>query len=137
MTEYKYVYDDYASVIINSYVVHVNNINNIYNIDYTHSQCLRCKIDDELIENPKYRKIIHHIYKKINCKTTIIKNTKLNIKTFNKTDQGYYYIDDIGISVQGVDSNKSIEEIINQCGNNIKCEMKIKLKNGKNIYLNN
>ena len=65
----------------------------------------------------------------------IIKNTKLNIKTIKKEDEGFYYLDNIGISIQGVDSNKCLLEIINQClENQIKLSMNIKLIN--NIIIN-
>ncbi len=54
----------------------------------------------------------------INDGTKIIKNTKLNIKTIKKEDEGFYYLDNIGISVQGIDSNKCLNEIISQCMEN-------------------
>ena len=50
------------------------------------------------------------------------------MKTIKKEDEGFYYLDKLGISVQGVDSNKCIFEIINQCiENEINILMKIKL----------
>ena len=49
-------------------------------------------------------------------------------KTIKKEDEGFYYLDNIGISIQGVDSNKCLLEIINQCiENEIELSMKIKL----------
>jgi hypothetical protein len=35
----------------------------------------------------------------INDGSKIIKNTKINIKTIKKLDEGFYYIDELGISV--------------------------------------
>lgn len=76
------------------------------------------------------------IYNIINDGTHIIKNTELNIKTIKKTTDGYYYLNNIGISVQGVDSNKYISEIINQCiENNITITIIIKLKDDHQIAL--
>ena len=57
-------------------------------------------------------------------------------KTIKKENDGFYYLDTIGISVQGVDSNKCLSEIINQCINNyIKLSMKIKLVDGSIINI--
>jgi len=76
----------------------------------------------------KYKSILEQIYEYIDDGTKIIKNTKLNIKTIKKEDDGFYYLDNIGISVQGVDSNKCLFEIINQCKEyKINLSMKIKL----------
>jgi len=60
----------------------------------------------------------------------------LNIETIKKFDSDFYYLDKLGISVQGVDANKCLYEIINQCKkNNIKLKMDIILKNKDNIVL--
>jgi hypothetical protein len=51
-------------------------------------------------------------------------------------DSGYYYLDKLGISVQGVDANNCIYEIVNQCiKNNIKLKMNIKLENKDDIII--
>ena len=56
--------------------------------------------------------------------------TKLNIKLIEDKEKGFYYIEKLGISVQGCDSNKCLLEIINQCiENNIMISMEIKLIN--------
>lgn len=53
------------------------------------------------------------------------------MKTIKKIDEGFYYLDDIGINVQGVNSNKCIYEIMSQCiDNEINMIMEIKLQNG-------
>jgi hypothetical protein len=74
-----------------------------------------CIIDNKQINKLKYNSVLEQIYKIINDGTKIIKNTKLNIKTINKNDEGFYYLENIGISVQRVESNKCLLEIINQC----------------------
>ena len=80
---------------------------------------------------------MENIYKIINDGTKIIKNSKLNIKTIKKLDEGFYYLEDLGISIQGVDSNKCLLEIINQCvENKISLIMKIKLNDETNININ-
>jgi hypothetical protein len=46
-------------------------------------------------------------------------------------------LEDLGISIQGVDSNKCLLEIINQCiENEISLIMKIKLNDETNININ-
>ena len=76
----------------------------------------------------KYKSTLYNIYNLINDKIKIIKNTKLNIIALKKVDNGFYYSDNLGISVQGADSNKCLLEIITQCiENKIKLYMKIKL----------
>jgi hypothetical protein len=53
-----------------------------------------------------------------------------------KEDEGFYYLKNIGISIQGVDSNKCLSEIISQCiENKIKLSMKIKLIDNVNINI--
>ena len=32
-----------------------------------------------------------------------------------KKDEGYYYLEDLGISVQGIETNKAVLEIMHQC----------------------
>ncbi len=60
----------------------------------------------------------------------------MNIKTIEKTDNGFYYLEDLGISIQGVDTNKCIYEIFQQCKmNNITLELSIKLNNLDNIFI--
>ena len=96
-----------------------------------------CVIDNKEYNKLKYKSILEQIYKLINDGTKIIKNTKLNIKTIKKEDEGFYYLDNIGISVQGIDSNKCLFEIINQCiENEIEISMKIKLIDDTTININ-
>ncbi len=108
--------------------INVTDIKNIKDYNFKKSIISKCLINDEEFNKLKYKSILEQIYKTINDGTKIIKNTKLNIKTIRKEDEGFYYLDNIGISVQGVDSNKCLLEIINQCiRNEIELSMKIKL----------
>ena len=107
--------------------VNISNSSDIKNYDFKKSSILDCSIDNKKVNKLKYKSILEQIYKLINNGTKIIKNTKLNIKTIEKKDEGFYYLDDIGISVQCVDSNKCLSEIINQCIEN-EFELSIKIK---------
>jgi hypothetical protein len=108
--------------------IDITNIKDIKNYDFKKLSISECFIDNKEFNKLKYKSILEQIYKIINDGTIIIKNTKLNIKTVKKEDEGFYYLDNIGISIQGVDSNKCVLEIISQCvENEIKLSMKIKL----------
>ena len=139
----KIIIDDKNYMIINKnngdkILQKVNNINitEIKNYDFKKSIIIDCIINDISCNILKYRPILIYIYDIINNGTEIIKNTKLNIKTIKKKDEGYYYLENIGISIQGVDSNKCLLEIINQCiKNEINIKLKIKLINENIIYI--
>ena len=106
--------------------IQFTDITELTNYNFTKSIISDCSIDNKKWNKLKYKSILCQIYKLINDGTKIIKNTNLNIKTIKKEDNGFYYLDNIGISVQGVDSNNCLLEIINQCVNNdIKICMKV------------
>lgn len=117
--------------------VNITDINVIKKYDFRKSNILSCLLDNDEIIKLKYKSVLENIYKIINDGTKIIKNSKLNIKTIKKLDEGFYYFEDLGISIQGVDSNKCLLEIINQCiENEISLIMKIKLNDETNININ-
>jgi hypothetical protein len=117
--------------------VNIIDVTDITKYDFRKSNILSCLLNDEEIIKLKYKSILENIYKIINDGTKIIKNSKLNIKTIKKIDEGFYHLEDLGISIQGVDSNKCLLEIINQCvENEISLIMKIKLNDETNININ-
>ena len=66
----------------------------------------------------------------------IIINSILNIKTVYRDDSVFHYLESIGISYQGIDSNKAIIEICNQCKvNNIILNLTIKLNNDELVMI--
>ena len=110
--------------------INITDIKAIKDYDFKKSIILECLIDNKEFNKLKYKSILEQIYKLINDGTKIIKNTKLNIKTLKIEDEGFYYLDNIGISVQGAESNKCLLEITNQCiENKIGLSIKIKLIN--------
>lgn len=116
--------------------IDIRDIKDFKDHDFKKSIISECLIGNKQFNKLKYKSILENIYKIINDGTKIIKNTKLNIKTIKKENEGFYYLGNIGISVQGVDSNKCLLEIINQCvENEIELSMKIKLINDININL--
>ena len=117
--------------------INITDIKNIRDYDFTRSSILECLIKKNEFNKLKYKPILEQIYYIINCGTKIIKSTKLNIKTIRKEDEGFYYLDTIGISVQGCDSNKCLIEIITQCiENGIELVIKIKLSDEVIININ-
>ena len=111
-------------------IINISDIIDIKNYDFKKSSINECLLDLTDYNKLKYKSVLEQIYKIINDGTKIIKNTKLNIKTIKKEDEGFYYLENLGISVQGVDSNKCLLEILNQCiENEISILMKIKLIN--------
>ena len=130
---------DYKITIKQEIEIQIKKLDNEKNIDikldlkkynFTNSVILSCSIDNKLINKLKYKQILGIIYNKINDSNKIISNTKLNIKLIEQKDKGFYYIENLGISVQGVDSNKCLFEIINQCiKHKISLIMEIKLYN--------
>jgi len=95
--------------------IDITLIDDIKKYDFTHSTINDCIVGNKKLDKLKYKSILKHVYDIINDGAQIIKHTKLNIKTIEKRDTGYYYLSSLGISVQGVDSNVSLMEIINQC----------------------
>jgi len=121
-------------IIVNIYK---NNLEELRNYDLKKSQILMCKVKYDEMTKLKYRAILAKIYEIINDAIVIIKNTELNMKNFKKVDDGFYYLENLKISVQGVDSNKCLNEIINQCiKSNLQLNMKIKLLNNTIININ-
>jgi len=117
--------------------INITDISDIKKYDFRKSNILSCSLNDDEITKLKYKSILENIYKIINDGTKIIKNSKLNIKTIKKIDEGFYYLEDLGISIQCVDSNKCLLEIINQCiENEFSLIMKIKLNDETNININ-
>ena len=115
--------------------ININDFKYIKEYNFKKSIIQECKINNIEFTKLKYKSILEQIYKLINDGTKIIKNTKLNIKTIQKEDEGFYYLDNIGISIQGVDSNKCLLEIINQCIEN-EFELQMKIKTIDNIIIN-
>ena len=135
-TNYNIIYKENGDILLQKINnINISDIKDIKNYDFKKSIIQITKINNEDFNKLKYKLILEQIYKLIKDGVKIIKNTKLNIKTIKKEDEGFYYLDNIGISIQGVDSNKCLLEIINQClENQIKLSMKIKLIN--NIIIN-
>jgi hypothetical protein len=123
-------------IYLNSYEEY-NHIRTQYNLN--NSNILLCNINYNQTDEYKlkYKSILNYIYKNIiNDGVKIIKNSILHISTIKKETEGFYYIEELGISVQGADANKCLHEIINQCHhNNIHITILLRLMNGQRIEI--
>jgi hypothetical protein len=101
-------------------------IEKILKNSFSKSKIQKCTINNIIhAELKKYNQILLHIYSLID-KKIILNNTKLNIKTEEKKGKGFVYYQNIGLSIQGVESNKTMSEILNMCKiQNIKLDLEI------------
>ena len=117
----------------------VKDLESLKKYNYKNSKIESLNIDnEEYTKDLSYSKIINRIYKLIDNGKKIMEHTTININPGKKTDKGFCYIEDenIQISFQRVDSNKSIIEIFTQCfKNKIPLEINIKLENDKTITI--
>ena len=117
--------------------VNIKNNKEIKNYCYTNSSIIYCALDGKPEEKLKYKSILNNIYLNIGNGAEIIKKSKLNITTIKKQVDGFYFIEELGISIQCVDSNKCLDEIINICMTfKININLKIKLIDGMLIVIN-
>ena len=124
------------NLLLRPKIIQINNLDKLSQYDFCNSNIVSYKINNDITDKNRYKSILNDIYTIINSGTKIIKNTTLNIKTIEYNDRGFYYLKELGISVQGVDANKCLYEIVNQCiKNNIKLKMNIKLENKDDIII--
>lgn len=139
--------EQYTQQIINGNLIltKIQEIQNIDNIDIyisehklfkqnlSKSKIIKCKINNEILDINYYNKLLLYLYYHID-KNTIIQNTTLNISKDKIHDKGFKYYKDLGISIQGAESRKTLKEIINVIKlNNFNIELKIKLENNEII----
>lgn len=137
VTKYNIVTKENGDILLKKInKVIIRNFETAREYDFKNSRIIKCQVDNDERIKLKYKAILEFIYKLINSGTKIIKNTVLNIETKKIECNGFYYLEELGISVQGVDSNKCVLEIINQCEeNNISLEIDIKLFDDTNVKI--
>jgi len=127
---YNIIYLEDNTILLKPHItININNIECIEKYNFSSSKILECKINNIKFDTSKYRTLLNHLYINIIKKgSAIIRSSILNIETIEKNINGYNYIPELGISVQGVDSNRCIKEILNQCRmNHINIYMRIEL----------
>lgn len=115
--------------------IKINDIDELSNYNFCKSKVIKCNIDDETLNKLAYKQILEYVYNIIGDPIKIIDNRKVNIKIGDLSgDKGFYYLENLKISIQGVDSNRCLYEIINQCTNNrFTIKMTIKLEEDDKI----
>lgn len=117
--------------------INIRSTDELKKFNFFKSTINRCTVNNNEIDRLKYKSILVSIYNIVDCGATIIRHTILNIRTIKKEDNGFYYLDNLGISIQGCDSNKCLLEIMNQCiGNNINLMIMIELIDGTVVDIN-
>lgn len=105
----------------------------IHKWDFAKSKIKHVVFDDDpstKIVNPSFKKVYETLHEKIGDGVKIIKNSVLNIKTVQKIDKGFNWYQDLGISIQSVDSNRAILEAVTQSQKNfIDLDLTIQIKN--------
>jgi hypothetical protein len=124
-------------IIIKKKIKTLYTIDEIKLINFRNSRVEKVSINNTIINNNNYNSIIKYLFEDIiKDGAQIIRNSILNIKTVYRDDSGFHYLESIGISYQGIDSNKAIIEICNQCKvNNIILNLTIKLNNDELVMI--
>ena len=72
---------------------------------FINSEIIKCIINNINCDKLKYRTILNMIYEIINDPIKIMSKTKLNIKSNEHTDKGYYYIKNLCIIITYIFTN--------------------------------
>lgn len=103
---------------------------------FTDSTITKCKINNDIPIKLKYRPIMNTIYFLINNQQNIIDNKSINIVKGREEGRGFYYLDEIDISIQNVDATTAVIEIFKQCKyNKVDLDILIELKTNKKIHI--
>ena len=84
-----------GELLLKPKITKVNKITNLKDYDFTASEIVSCKINNDEINKNKYKSILNYVYKIINSGTIIIKNTTLNIQTLKNNSNGFKYIKEL------------------------------------------
>jgi len=101
----------------------------LFQKDLRGSTLIYCKINNINNDIHKYKKLLIYLYSTTD-KEIILQNTSLNISHQEIYVKGFEYYNQLGLSIQGSDARRTLQEIINIV--KIKknsMELKIKLKN--------
>jgi len=142
--------DNYQEVINNNELIltpiyNYISLDELNSVNLTKAEIFYCLIKDsnnEIIsdnkDKNKWFRILIDIYKSLSA-SFILQNTTFNIKLTNENgNKGYYWSDEINMSVQHKDSKGTYIEIMKMINlNNYKIDIKIKLDNNKKINYKN
>lgn len=108
--------------------------------DFKGSKIISAKIKKNNIlisDKLKYRSILTDIWKTMDVES-ILDTTTFNVKTDKDNENGYTWIEELGISFQSRDAKSTFKEILNQIEvNGLKIEIDILLSNGETLKYKN
>lgn len=134
--------EEYTQQIINGNLILTRIINwinesHLLKFNLKKSHIVECIFNNEYYDIMKYKKLLLIIYQNID-KNIIIKHSTLNISCDELYEKGFEYYDNIGLSIQGADSKRTLKEIINICKiQKYNLELKIKLQNNEIVNFKN
>ena len=132
--DYRIERDDETGLItyIKIKEVFVSKMSDLDDIDLTFSKIIGCKINGVEVDILSYRPLLIHIYRLIGDGVKIIKAlpiTNNNIRIGLCGDNGYTYLEDLGISFHGKSAHNTMKEILHHCEfNEISIECRILLQ---------
>lgn len=89
------------------------------------------------IEKKNYFNVISSIYEYLENFEAIKANTTINVQNGEKAGKGFVYFEDLDISVQYVNADRSLKEIFEQIlGNGMRLKMDISTKEKRYIFVN-
>ena len=93
--QYEIINIDSGKILIRKKIaitLNMSNINDIKNLNFSKSNILSCLVNNTISSKLKYKSILDDIYHIINDGSYIIRNSTFkNIKTIEKTNEGYFY----------------------------------------------
>ena len=128
--------EEYITIKINNEIDYNNCMFLIKDNNFAFSKIKDVFINNVNIKVVSYKQIINSIYREINNVDKILEHTKMSIVQYEKNTSGYKYNKELNISIQGVDANTAILEIVRQCFyNTISCCITIELKDNTMINI--
>lgn len=128
LTEFNMTINNSGHIRLTKRQVKVDVLDPGSKVSFKGSSVQSCTMNDKPLTTLYFNHILRTVYHEIDDGVKIITNTRLNICTVDRSDKGFQFIPELGISVQGVNSDSCIQEIICQCRkNNISIHMEVKL----------
>ena len=116
--------------------VYINELSDINTYSFTKTKILSCKLNNIYVKKLSFKNILYEVYFLINDIEKVKLVTSVKILEGERKNKGFYYIDNLNISVQCVSADKAIKELLNQCNkNNIAITIEIKLINEKKLII--
>jgi hypothetical protein len=131
INQYHRILDRYSNRLVLNPKPEFIEESKLFEYDLRESKITECCINDNVYKSVKYRQMLIHIYKMMD-KNDIISKTTMNVSQQKVYEKGFMYYDDIGLSIQGADSRRTLKEIIRLSRiQEYTMKLSIKLKNNK------